>query len=433
VNFETFLEDLHAVRDRGGRFRQRVDSPEPVEALLTGALQELDVALEELRVTEEEVRVQNDALHDGLGPVEAERERFQSLFHLAPVAYLLTDRFGVVRQANLRAVGLLGVDGQFLAGKPLASFLEGEDRWRFRDRLGRPEHLESAEEWQLQLRRRGAGTVRVAASVGVDRDDTGTVRELRWLLRELPDAAPRDRQVRPPPAAPGTVSTVDDLAGALHEVVAAAALLLAADGAGLMLANEARVLRWVTATGQAEQAFERAQRDLGEGPCIDAFLLDQVSWTADLRADPRWPRLAPAARSNQIRGVLSAPVSLAGRVLGTCNVITWNPRAWTEAELNSVGAFATVIGRLLGATSQSRHRGRPGHPAAGRAGLPHRDRAGQGCADGTRRPLRPGGLRPAAPPGPIAVKDDQRSGPRAHCQPRPVGACTEAELQASPS
>ena len=153
------------------------------------------------------------------------------------------------------------------------------------------------------------------------------------------------------------MSTVDDLAGALHEVVAAAALLLAADGAGLMLANEARVLRWVTATGQAEQAFERAQRDLGEGPCIDAFLLDQVSWTADLRADPRWPRLAPAARSNQIRGVLSAPVSLAGRVLGTCNVITWNPRAWTEAELNSVGAFATVIGRLLGATSQSRHRG----------------------------------------------------------------------------
>jgi PAS domain-containing protein len=110
VNFETFLEDLHVVRDRAGRFRQRVDSPEPVEALLTEALQELDVALEELRVTEEEVRVQNDALHDGLGSVEAESERFQSLFHLAPVAYLVTDRFGVVRQANLRAVGLLGGD-----------------------------------------------------------------------------------------------------------------------------------------------------------------------------------------------------------------------------------------------------------------------------------------------------------------------------------
>jgi len=62
VNYETFLEDLHAVRDRAGRFRQRVDSPDPVDASLTEALQELDVALEELRVTEEEVRVQHDGL-----------------------------------------------------------------------------------------------------------------------------------------------------------------------------------------------------------------------------------------------------------------------------------------------------------------------------------------------------------------------------------
>ena len=82
-----------------------------------------------------------------------------------------------------------------------------------------------------------------------------------------------------------------------------------------------------------------------------------MKWTADLRVDPRWPRLGPAARSNQIRGVLSAPVSLAKRVLGTCNVITWTLRDWTAAEINSVGAFATVIGRLLAATSEARHKG----------------------------------------------------------------------------
>jgi hypothetical protein len=110
------------------------------------------------------------------------------------------------------------------------------------------------------------------------------------------------------------VSDVDDLAGALHEVVAAAALLLAADGAGVMLADQTHALRWVTATGEAEQTFDRAQRDLGEGSCIDAFLLDQVVWTEDLRVDPRWPRLGPAGPNNQIRGVLSAPLSLAGQV-----------------------------------------------------------------------------------------------------------------------
>jgi PAS domain S-box-containing protein len=201
------------------------------------------VALEELRVTEEEVRVQHDALHDGLGPAEAERERFQSLFQLAPIAYLVTDRFGVVRQANLLAAGLLGVDSQFLVGKPLASFVDGEDRRRFRERLGRPDRLESAEEWQMRLRRRDVGTVGVAVSAGVDRDDAGTVRELRWLLRELPGAGTRDRRARPPHAAAGTVSAAADVAGALPEVVAAAALLLAADGAGVMLADQAHALR----------------------------------------------------------------------------------------------------------------------------------------------------------------------------------------------
>jgi GAF domain-containing protein len=140
-------------------------------------------------------------------------------------------------------------------------------------------------------------------------------------------------------------------------VVAAAALLLAADGAGVMLADQARALRWVTATGEAERTFENAQRDLGEGPCVDAFLLDQVVWTQDLRVDPRWPRLGPAARSNRVRGVLSAPVSLAGEALGTCNVITWAPRAWTAADIRAIGAFASVVGRLLGVTSEARHKG----------------------------------------------------------------------------
>lgn len=116
MNYDTILGDLHAVHDRAGRFRQRVDK-EPVKTTLAGVLQELDVALEELRVTEEEITVQHEALEDVRGSVEAERECFQSLFHLAPVAYLVTDRFGAIREANLRAAELLGIEGQFLAGQ----------------------------------------------------------------------------------------------------------------------------------------------------------------------------------------------------------------------------------------------------------------------------------------------------------------------------
>jgi hypothetical protein len=45
------------------------------------------------------------------------------------------------------------------------------------------------------------------------------------------------------------------------------------------------------------QAFERAQRDLGEGPGVDAFARGTVVWTPDLRTDPGWPRPGPATTS----------------------------------------------------------------------------------------------------------------------------------------
>jgi GAF domain-containing protein len=112
----------------------------------------------------------------------------------------------------------------------------------------------------------------------------------------------------------------------------------------------------VTATNEAEQAFEQAERDLGEGPCIDAFTAGELVRTSDLRSDPRWPRLGPAARANQIRGVLSAPVLLDDQPIGTCNALTTTVRGWTEADAGAVRAFALVLGRLIGSITDARHK-----------------------------------------------------------------------------
>ena len=147
----------------------------------------------------------------------------------------------------------------------------------------------------------------------------------------------------------------DSPAEALQEIVAVAIPLLRADGAGLMLADRQGALRWVTATNQAERAFEQAERDLGEGPCIDAFTAGQLVWTSNLRADPRWPRLGPAARTNQIRGVLSAPVVLGDQPIGTCNALTTATRDWTEADAGAVRAFAVMLGRLISSMTDARH------------------------------------------------------------------------------
>jgi PAS domain-containing protein len=257
VNHETFLRDLHAARDRAGQLRLQAGGQGSGEPALSLALAELDVALEELQVAEEEVRAQREALDDGHDSSQAERQRYQALFQLAPAPYLVTDPLGVVLDANQRATGLLRVGGRSVVGEPLASF-----------------------------------------------------------------------------------------------------------GAGLMLADQAGHLRWVTATGEAEQAFERAQRDLGEGPCVDAFDRGQVVRTFDLRTEPRWPRLAPAATGNHIRGVLAVPVGLAGSVLGTINAVAYEPRAWTD-DAGAIIVLAAVTRAAAGLDQRGPPPGRPGRPAAG--------------------------------------------------------------------
>jgi PAS domain S-box-containing protein len=343
VSYETLLQDLHAVRDRAGRFRHAADQDPEGLALV---LAELDVTLEELLVAEEEVRAQQETLDHERAHGELERERYQALFQLAPAPYLVTDPAGVIAQANLRAAGLLGVDGRVAAGTPLAAFVDPEDRPRFRDRLTRLPATEHAEV-RVLLRPPGRDRVQVVAWVAVGRDRAGEVLELRWLLW------PSDAEARAERAA----GPADDLAEALQEVAEAAALLLGADAAGLMLADQAGALRRVTASDEAEQAFERAQRDLGEGPCVDAFVRGEVVWTPDLRTDPRWPRLGPAAAGNRIRGVLSVPVGVPGRSLGAMNAMTHSRRAWTDADAAAARALAAVIGRLLGSAGEARHRG----------------------------------------------------------------------------
>jgi PAS domain S-box-containing protein len=239
------------------------------EALLPAALEELSTALEELRVAEEEVRSQHEQLAEGHYSSQAERDHYQSLFELAPAAYLVTDTVGVIQQANRRAASLLGVAQHFLVGRPLAMCVAAEDRGRLRERLGRLGSLEAGS-WELLVQPRKREAVPVTVSTSMARDRAGKVTGLCWLLMEPPSAAASSTEepaegttsrapsllaelVTSRPAASPTLTVVassasdwDLLAEGLAQVVGTAVPLLGADGAGLMLADADGGLHWVT-------------------------------------------------------------------------------------------------------------------------------------------------------------------------------------------
>src|SRR5918993_2088426 len=114
---EEYAERLDSMHSRLNRLSQADLGPS------SETLEDLKVALEELRVADEELRQQNDELAAAHLMLDHERRRYEELFEFAPNAYLVTDPFGIVQQANRSAAGLFGVRAQFLPGKALATYV----------------------------------------------------------------------------------------------------------------------------------------------------------------------------------------------------------------------------------------------------------------------------------------------------------------------
>jgi GAF domain-containing protein len=103
----------------------------------------------------------------------------------------------------------------------------------------------------------------------------------------------------------------------------------------------------VAVSDAAMQLLEEVQREFGEGPCLAAFAEDRVVAVEDLRSELVWDRIAVVVRQLQVRGVLSVPVRLADQPVGTLNVYATQPRAWSPAEVQALGAFAVVTAELV--------------------------------------------------------------------------------------
>jgi len=134
----------------------------------------------------------------------------------------------------------------------------------------------------------------------------------------------------------------------LAAVIEAARGLFAVTGCGLMLVGDDGELRYVGATDDAARALESAQEDLGEGPCVDCFVMGETVATTDVMADPRWPRLPERIRGHAIGGVLGTPTLLGGHPVGSLNVYRDGPYSWDDSDAAAVAGFNLILEGLLG-------------------------------------------------------------------------------------
>ena len=144
-----------------------------------------------------------------------------------------------------------------------------------------------------------------------------------------------------------TLPQAGDLLVGLQRVVEATRTVVGVDGTGLTLVHEDGQPRWVAVSDAAMELLEQIQHDFGEGPCLAAFAEDRIVAVQDLRSELVWDRIAAVVGQLRVCGVLSVPVRLADQPVGTLDVYVTQPRAWTTAEVQALGALAVVTAELV--------------------------------------------------------------------------------------
>ena len=122
-------------------------SPKDLDALLP---EEMRQTFHELRVHQIELEIQNEELRRAQVELDAARVRYFDLYDLAPVGYITVSELGLILEANLTAVILLGVDRGVLVNQLLNRFILDEDNNIYY--LYRKQLFESGEPQACELR-----------------------------------------------------------------------------------------------------------------------------------------------------------------------------------------------------------------------------------------------------------------------------------------
>lgn len=260
-------------------------------AQLEQANKELQVTLEELQVAEEEVRQQNEEIICTREAVELERQRYQDLFEQAPDGYLVTDIWGKIEAANRAASALLGVEKNYLVGKPLINYIAASERQKFRTQLAQ---LQSSQDWEVDLQPRKGTPFPATIAVTSMHDPQGQLVGWRWLLHDITDRQQMQQSLQ---------AAHDNLENLVTERTAELSQ------ANAKLQQEIRDRQQVEAAlRKSEAKYRTLFNSIDEGFCIAEIILNENGEPVDYRmleVNPQFERLTG----------LSSEVALSGKTI----------------------------------------------------------------------------------------------------------------------
>lgn len=142
-----------------------------------------------------------------------------------------------------------------------------------------------------------------------------------------------------------------DVHSTLQQVVDLAAVTIeGCDYAGIFFRTGGTLTTWVRTDPHVEEV-DALQRDLGDGPCIDAITQENTFYVADLAEDTRWPQFAGEAARLGIRSVLSLHLT-AHEERGALNLYARYPNAFGVIDRGKGVILAALSGLAIASAQQ---------------------------------------------------------------------------------
>jgi hypothetical protein len=145
-----------------------------------------------------------------------------------------------------------------------------------------------------------------------------------------------------------TLVYASDDFSAVHQAVVDAAprLVEGCDHASLMLRNTDGRFLTVAASDEVAELIDTYERELGEGPCLDAIVDDAVYHDADLLDGSPWPRLsARVLDTTPVRGMAGFRLLVGDQKTGALNLFCDRPGGLDAASVDQgivLASFVTV-------------------------------------------------------------------------------------------
>ena len=185
-----------------GRSGSKETSPRSgkAEKHVTGKTMEIwsadrEKLIHELQVHQAELEMQNEELRRTRAELEESWSRYVDLYDFAPVGYLTFDETGAVKDANITAAWLLGIERSFLKDKPFLLFLDSPESRDLFYRHIRHVHMTGGKQ-TCEVAARGRGDTPFYAQLESIAAEVEGNRVIRTILTDISDRKHAEEELR---------------------------------------------------------------------------------------------------------------------------------------------------------------------------------------------------------------------------------------------